>query len=86
MAAKSIHKPEYRELLRRLRGLRQAAGLSQTDLAALLGRSQSTISDIERGARRLDTLEVREYCLACGQDPARFMKRFEQAIARWPIP
>lgn len=86
MPAKSIHKPEYQDLLKLLREIREKAGLTQAELASLLSRSQSSISDIERGARRLDTLQLRDYCLACGQDPAGFIRRFENAIADGPGP
>lgn len=81
MATKSIHKDEYQDLLELLREIRKKAGLTQAELSALLGYSQSHISDVERGSRRLDTLQLRQYCLACGQDPTGFVKRFEAAIA-----
>lgn len=81
MPVKSIHKAEYQDLLRLLVEIRKKAGLKQAELAALLERSQSSISDIERGRRRLDTLQLREYCLACGQDPTSFISRLESVIA-----
>lgn len=84
MPAKSIHKPEYQDLLKLLREIRVKAGLTQAELATLLNRSQSSISDIERGSRRLDTLQLRDYCLACGQDPASFIRQLENAIADGP--
>jgi transcriptional regulator with XRE-family HTH domain len=84
VATKSIHKAEYQDLLNLLVEIRKKADLTQSRLAALLGRSQSSISAIENGARRLDTLQLREYCLACGQDPTRFIKRLEKAIASGP--
>ncbi len=80
MPIKSIHKAEYKELRRLLREMRDQAKLNQTDLAALLGRRQSYISAVERGTRRLDLLQLREYCLACRQDPVGFVQRFERAI------
>ena len=80
MPIKSIHKAEYKELRRLLREMRDQAKLNQTDLAALLGRGQSYISAVERGTRRLDLLQLREYCLACRQDLVGFVQRFESAI------
>jgi len=41
---KSIYSPEQSELLKLLREKRKAAGLSQTELALRLGRSQSFVS------------------------------------------
>lgn len=80
MPAKSIHRAEYQPLLQLLLEIRTKAGLTQTELSALLGRPQSYVSDVERGTRRLDLLQLREYCLACGQDLAGFVRRFEKAI------
>lgn len=80
MAAKSIHKPEYQILLNLLTEMRDKAGLKQAELATLLKRSQSYVSDVERGVRRMDLLQLREYCLACNQDLVAFVKRFEKAL------
>lgn len=84
MPAKSIHKPEYQTLLELLIDVRDKAGLKQAELAALLDRSQSYVSDVERGIRRMDLLQLREYCLACDQDLVGFVRRFDKAIASGP--
>jgi len=81
MPPKSIHKPEYQTLLEMLVEIRSKAGLKQAELAALLDRSQSYVSDVERGWRRLDLLQLREYCLACNQDVVSFVRRFEKAVS-----
>lgn len=81
MPAKSIHRPEYQELLALLREIREKSGLQQADLAAALGRPQSYVSNVERGSRRMDLLQLREYCIACGQDLVPFVKKFEKAVA-----
>lgn len=84
MPPKSIHKPEYQALLELLVEIRNKAGLKQAELAELLGRSQPYISDVERGGRRLDLLQLREYCQACNQDLVGFVRRFEKAVDRGP--
>jgi transcriptional regulator with XRE-family HTH domain len=84
MPAKSIHKPEYQTLLELLIEMRDKAGLKQVELASLLDRGQPYVSDVERGGRRLDLLQLREYCQACGQDLVSFVKRFEKAISSGP--
>lgn len=84
MSPKSIHKPEYQTLLELLIEIRNKAGLKQAQLGELLGRSQSYVSDVERGGRRLDLLQLREYCQACDQDLVSFVRRFEKAIAGGP--
>lgn len=57
----SVHKPEYRQFLRRLRQARADAGLSQTAVAKALRRPQTYVSKAEIGERRLDVLEVQEF-------------------------
>jgi transcriptional regulator with XRE-family HTH domain len=69
------------ELLRTLlRGIRSAAGLRQQDLASRLGVPQSFVSKYESGERRLDFLEVREVCLACGRSFVSFVQELEQRM------
>ena len=46
---------------------RQAAGLSQVDLARRLGRPQSYVSKFESGERRLDVVEFIEVAEALGR-------------------
>lgn len=67
--AKTIYREEYRELVNRLRGAREALNLSQTDLAQRLGRNQQWVSLMESGSRRLDVVEFAEVCLALDVDP-----------------
>jgi transcriptional regulator with XRE-family HTH domain len=80
MPAKSIHKDEYSVLLRRLRELRTTAGMTQVDLSRALQRPQSYVSDVERGSRRMDLLQLRELCNACGSSLTDFVDEFEQEL------
>ncbi len=48
----------YKDIARRLREAREAAGLTQQAAAARLGVPQSFISKCESGERRLDVLEL----------------------------
>lgn len=82
MPTKSIHKSEYSILLRRLRALRTAAGLTQVDLSTALQRPQSYVSDVERGSRRMDLLQLRELCHACGRSLTEFVDEFEQELGQ----
>lgn len=63
---KSIFSLEYRQLLIQLRNAREESGLTQSDVAERLGQTQSFVSKIERGERRLDVIELRAFCLAIG--------------------
>ena len=55
----SIHSPEYKTFLGRLRQKRLAKGLTQVQVARVMGKPQSFVSKIEKGERRLDPLELK---------------------------
>lgn len=77
---KTIHRHEYQVLLRLLREQREKAGKTQTDCSEALERSQSFISDVERGARRLDLIQLRDLCLFLGVSLTDFVKHFEKEL------
>lgn len=55
---KAISTAAHQRLCAHLRGLREAAGLRQADVAAALGKPQSFVSSYESGQRRLDLTEL----------------------------
>ncbi len=65
-----------------LRDLRERAGLRQVDLAEEIGRPQSFISEYEAGQRRLDLVELREVCLACGTTLNKLVNEYERRLGR----
>jgi transcriptional regulator with XRE-family HTH domain len=65
-----------------LRDIRKEAGLRQAGLAERLGRNQSFVSNIEKGQRRVDILELREICAACGIALSEFVSRLEARLTR----
>lgn len=65
------------ELRQLLVEAREAADLTQTALAKKLGRTQSLVSNYERGQRRLDLPEFILVCRALGVDPHELMRRVE---------
>ncbi len=70
-----------REALRALlRELRLQAKLTQVALSKKLGKPQSYISKAETGERRLDLIEVRAICLACGTTLRDFAARLEKQL------
>lgn len=81
---KTIYRPEYLVLRRLIRQARDDAGVTQTAVSLQLGRSQSFISDIERGVRRIDALELRDLCQLLGRDWAEFLAELEAEIAKLP--
>ncbi len=77
---KSIYSKEYSLFLEQLRSAREEQGLSQTELAQRLGTTQSFISKVERGERRIDIVELRAFCSALGIGFGSFVSRIEKAV------
>lgn len=57
---KTIFTKAHRELVAKLVKARKEAKLKQSDAAKKLGRTQSYISKIEAGQRRIDTIQLNE--------------------------
>ncbi|GLR00128.1 helix-turn-helix domain-containing protein [Dyella mobilis] len=77
---KSIHRPEYKVLLEFIRETRVARGVTQDVLSDRLGRGQASVSDIERGVRRIDVLELRDLCQQIGADFLGFVAELEKRL------
>jgi transcriptional regulator with XRE-family HTH domain len=77
---KTIYSREYAAVLRLLRQARENAGITQVALAKKLGQTQSFISKIERGDRRLDIIQLRTLCRIFGVTLLEFVERLEQAL------
>lgn len=75
--SKTIHKAEYPVFLDLLVEVRKGAGLTQVQLAARTGLSQPYVSAVERGGLRLDTLQLRSWLHACGEDLGTFGAELE---------
>ncbi|AWH19212.1 transcriptional regulator [Stenotrophomonas sp. ZAC14D2_NAIMI4_7] len=78
--AKSIHRKEYIALIEAVRSARISAGLTQAQVSEQLGRSQSFISDVERGKRRLDIVELRDIAQLSGLTLASLVADFESRL------
>lgn len=66
----TVFGPDHKQLVAVLTHARMASGLSQIELAKLLGKSQTHVSNIERGQRRVDVLEFIALARAVGADPS----------------
>jgi len=73
---KSIHSARAKLLQDLLRQVRQEAGLTQVEVATRLDTLQATVSNYERGERRLDLIELWQVCDALGVDVRAFVDRF----------
>ena len=80
---KSVHSNEYLVVRETLIAMRQAAGLTQRELADRLQREHSFVWRIETGERRLDVVEFAWVCQALNQDAASV---YVQMAARWSQP
>jgi ribosome-binding protein aMBF1 (putative translation factor) len=79
---KSIYTQQYGLFLAALRAARESAGLLQSELAERLKVDQPFVSKCESGQRRLDFIEVREWCAALGMTLNELTDAFERAMAR----
>ncbi|MEB3736151.1 helix-turn-helix transcriptional regulator [Halopseudomonas pachastrellae] len=78
----SIHRDEYVVLLRLLRQCRTDSGLTQGQFAEALGRAQSFVSDMERGFRRIDLIQLWVLNISL----LDFVARFEAEISAFERP
>jgi ribosome-binding protein aMBF1 (putative translation factor) len=79
---KTIYTRQYGLFLATLRAARESAGLLQSELAARLNVDQPFVSKCESGQRRLDFIEVREWCAAIGITLKELTDSFEDALVR----
>ena len=73
---KSLRSPEHRALIAVLVGARKAAGVSQAQLAKKINWSQSEVSRVELGERRLDVIEFTAWARVLTDDPIAMYTRF----------
>jgi transcriptional regulator with XRE-family HTH domain len=78
--AKSLYRTENVELAALLRQLREEAGMVQTVLAQRLARTQTYVSNVELGIRRLDLVELRDYCVGLGIALQDLIAQWEKRI------
>jgi len=77
---KAIYRREHEIFLQVLKRTRVESGMTQAQCSAALGRPQSFMSDVERGVRRLDTVQLRDLCLILGTSLTSFTKAYEEAL------
>jgi transcriptional regulator with XRE-family HTH domain len=82
MSWRQLGLPQHEELRRLLIERRRRAGLTQTQIAELLGRPQRFISRVERGLHRLTVVELIEFGQALEFDPSGALRRVAKAAKR----
>jgi transcriptional regulator with XRE-family HTH domain len=79
---KTIYTREYAVVLRLIKDAREQSGITQVKLAEKLRQSQSFVSKIERGDRRLDIIQLRTICKIVGMTLPDFVQRLEAELAK----
>lgn len=59
--AKAIYSRDHKSAVEQLRKARKKAGLDQVEVARLLGKTQSYVSKVESGQRRIDIVALKEF-------------------------
>ncbi|MBB4096976.1 helix-turn-helix domain-containing protein [Sphingomonas kyeonggiensis] len=79
--SKSAFSDAHQLLISALADARRDAGIHQADLAKIIGKDQSFISNIERGQRRVDVIEFYAIARALNVDPVQL---FIEVVAGLP--
>lgn len=72
--ATTIYSKEHKRLIEQLKQARLAAKLDQRTAAKLLHRTQSYISKVEAGQRRVDLIALKEFAKAYKKPIGYFLK------------
>jgi len=75
-----VDQKQYQAVGATLARARERSGLTQQQLAKLLRKPQSFVSNFERGQRRIDVLELLVIVGALGTDPGRV---FDEIVANY---
>jgi len=71
---KTIYSKEHRYLVKQLKKARKEMGLSQEQVANLLHRTQSYVSKIESGQRKIDIVQLKKFAKIYKKDINFFLK------------
>lgn len=76
---RTIYSQDYELMLVMLRQAREKAEITQVELQKRLNMTQSAISKCERGQRRIDIVQLRDWCHALDISFAVFVAEFDRA-------
>ena len=76
--AKTLGTEQHKALIAMLIAKREAAGLTQAQLAEALGEYQSFVARLESGQRRVDVIELIELARILGFDASQVVTAVEQ--------
>ncbi len=72
---KTIYTKDHKFLVVQLKKARHEAGLNQREVAKSLGKTQSYVSKIESGQRRIDIIQLKEFAKVYKKDLDFFIKK-----------
>ncbi|WP_334156619.1 helix-turn-helix domain-containing protein [Oryzomicrobium sp.] len=78
--AKSLHSRHYAIFRELLKQARERSGMTQVQVAALLGKPQSYVSKYESGDRRLDFTEFMEVANVLSLDTQAFIQQYRDKV------
>lgn len=71
---KTIYSKSHKYIVKQLIKARKDAKLKQEDVAKLLGKTQSYVSKIEAGQRRIDIVQLKEFARIYKKSISFFIK------------
>jgi transcriptional regulator with XRE-family HTH domain len=77
---KSLQSARHKTLIALLIAKREAAGMTQIQLADKLGEYQSFVARLESGQRRVDVVEFAEIAEVLGFDPAKALSTILKTV------
>jgi len=72
---KTIYTKDHKFIIEQLKKARIEAGFDQEKVAELLGKTQSYVSKIEAGQRRIDVVQLKEFSKIYKKDLDFFIKK-----------
>ena len=70
----SLYSKEHKTIVEKLKKARQEAGLDQIEVSKRLGRSQSYLSKIESGQRKIDVVQLKKFAALYKKDIKFFIQ------------
>ncbi len=71
---KAIYSKDHQFIVEQLKKARKESGLDQIEIAKMLGKTQSHVSKIESGQRRIDVVSLKEFARIYKKDLSFFIE------------
>jgi transcriptional regulator with XRE-family HTH domain len=71
----AVYELPYRYVIHRMREAREEAGMTQSEVAKVLGRPLSFVSKCELGERRIDPIDLQDFAILYDKPYEYFLPR-----------